>query len=153
MSVYHNRASRLFWETNLKILKVSTKDPRLKISCHLLVFYCCIFLFFFSVCLFFPSREFLCTVILCRKSVCGKIRLLKVKAILLQRKEINSFFLALTPLNDAFTILTVIADSFVIRRYSDDKVVSFIEIKKYIWQLPMPLCHALFRWILNNCLW
>lgn len=68
-----------------------------------------------------------------RKSVCGKIRLFKVKAILLQRKEINSFFfLALTLLNDAFTILTVIADSFVIRRYSDDKVVSFIEIKKYI---------------------
>ena len=90
------------------------------------------FSLFFSVCLFFPSREFLCTVILCRKSVCGKIRLFKVKAILLQRKEINSFFLALTLLNDAFTILTVIADSFVIRRYSDDKVVSFIEIKKYI---------------------
>lgn len=90
------------------------------------------FFFFFLFVYFFQVGNSFCTVILCRKSVCGKIRLFKVKAILLQRKEINSFFLALTILNDAFTILTVIADSFVIRRYSDDKVVSFIEIKKYI---------------------
>ena len=81
---------------------------------------------------FFQVENSLHIVILCRKKVCGKIRLFKVKAILLQRKEINSFFLELTVLNNSFTILAVIADSFVIRRYLDDKVVLFIEIKKYI---------------------
>lgn len=153
MSVYHNRASRLFWETNLKILKVSTKDPRLKISCHLLVFYCCIFLFFFLFVYFFQVGNSFVQLYFVARAFAEKYGCLRLRRSCYSGRRLTLFFLALTLLNDAFTILTVIADSFVIRRYSDDKVVSFIEIKKYIWQLPMPLCHALFRWILNNCLW
>lgn len=140
------------WETNLKILKVNTRDPRLKISCYLLVFYCCIFLFF--VCLFIFSKGIpFVQLYFVARAFAEKYGCLRLRRSCYSGRRLTHFFLALTVLNDAFTILTVIADSFVIRRYSDDKVVSFIKIKKYIWQLPTPLCHALFRWILNNCLW